>query len=261
MGAKPGGKAGDLADLPGPAEEGHGHDAEHGTRAEAGVAATRVGCLAQHLHQVAALGLGKRHLAAGDIHERRLVLGQERGGGGQLPGSASQFPQPQAFGLPVGDIKFRASPAASRAHARRLPAAGLVAGAVIGFRVGEAFRDQRLVAEVFPPLGGQRPTRCRQHRGGQVRLPPALHQKQEAPVLHHKLQALRRHRRVPPHPRFPVFELERGRPPHHQRHPLPVAFDDLPQKIPDPRRLPQIMLLAQQRIEALPLLPLNDPHC
>jgi len=72
---QPPGKAGDLADLPGSAEKGHGDDAEHGADAEAGIGSARIRSLAQYLHEVAPLRLGERHLAACDIHECPLVFG------------------------------------------------------------------------------------------------------------------------------------------------------------------------------------------
>jgi len=117
------------------------------------------------------LGKGDRQHAVGrGDHSGRTVGGHAHGRQGP-PGGRIERTQPEALGPVVGHIKISPVPAVACAETDRFPVAGLGAGARRRLRVGEAFGEPRAIAEVFPPLRGQR-AQGRPHRlGGEVGRP------------------------------------------------------------------------------------------
>lgn len=244
------GKARDFRNLPRAAQQRHGHDGEHRPDAEARVFPARIGRAPQHFEQAAALRLGAWQHAVRGLHQRARVLRRQRHRARLAPRVQLEFLHPKPLGPSVGDEKIRAMPAVAIAHAHRLPAAGLVTGPAVTLRIGETLGQQRTVAETLLPLRGQRTARSRQRRAGQIGLRTFFMEQQIAAVLHDELEPLGGQRRIPTDPALAILELERRRPPHQQRHPLPVAHHHLAQEITHRRQRAEVMLLREQRIEA-----------
>ena len=135
------GKAGHLSNLPSPCQQGHRNDRQHRADAIARVRITRLGPFAKHLQERTQLLGIDRHRSRRCSDQSGPVLFSQLSRAQQLPSLSHQRAQPQPLGTLVGDVKVGSVPAVAGAVAHRLPVAGLVAGARIGFGIGETFRQ------------------------------------------------------------------------------------------------------------------------
>jgi hypothetical protein len=148
--------------------------------------------------------VAKRAISA--ISRRQLRRAQERLGVG------GQRVKPQLLGPLVGDVEIGAVALVTGAETDRLPVAGLVTGAGVGLRIGETLGQQRAVAEVLPPLLGQRPHGGGQALAGEIGGTAFGREQQEAAVLDEELEPLEALVGAPGKPAVAILERVTRRP-------------------------------------------------
>ena len=168
--------------------------------------------------------------------------------------------EPELFGPLVFPVKIRpVFPPKSFAHPAGFPAGRFVTGAGEAFDVSERFGQQRTVAMLGLPMGGQRPHGQSQRPGRQIGH-PRFRQDQKASVLHHQPQPLRPLLVRPANPLLPVDKPQRRRPPDQNGHPAFPVMHDLHQRAPHLATSPKIMLVQKHRAHPVHFASLHRAH-
>lgn len=167
---------------------------------------------------------------------------------------------PPFFRAFFGLIEVGPVPAVTRAEPDRLPVAGFVTGAGVGFRSGEGLGQQRRVAEVLLPELGEDAQGRRQRLRGQVGRLPFGGEQEEAAVLHDQLEPLDPLRSAPRYPAVAILERVTGRSPDQQGPGLAVLLDHLAQGITHRVAGPRRVMLGQLAIEPLDLCVRGAAH-
>ena len=110
------------------------------------------------------------------------------------------------------------------------------------------------------PVAGQAAQAQAEHARGEVRGADSLGQHEEARVVDDEEQALPALQGVPADPAFAGRAAQRGGLPAEQRQPAVAEHGDMPQAAPAELAEAEVVVRAQQRVEARHLVGTHDAH-